>query len=241
MKEVIVPVRRVLIDIRNGMSDQELTKKYGLSSAGLHDLRKQLIQAGMIEQVAGGYRVPHTRKINTLDVISDIRSRMSISHLMEKYTDSAKRLETLFRQLMAGGHVTQEELEPIAQDAADTGALIPVRRFPRFQPPLPLAVLTGITSFPGRVVDISASGLRVCGVTPLPTTMVRITVLGDEFGEFEPFEFFGECRWSTTNSANDFEAGFEIVKISAIDLHKLLRTLESCEDDLRNGTKRFLE
>lgn len=237
MKEVVVPVRRALADMRAGMADPALMKKYRLTHRGLADLRRQLIAAGMLEEVAGSYCVPATRKMLLSHVVSDIRSGMSLSSMVEKYTLSAAGLDMLLRQLLAGRHVAQKELDRIVEESDRTGAAITFRKFPRYQPPLMLEVLTGVMTSPGWVVDISASGLRVCGVVPPPAHMIKIVVLGDEFGEFEPFEFFGECKWTVTDPQSDFEAGFEIIKISSIDLRVLLRTLEDCRFDLRNPTR----
>lgn len=235
MREVVVPVRQALADIRAGMSDQALMRRYQLSAAGLADLRRQLVEVGMLEQVSGGYRVPATRRILLPQVVAEIRSGISLARLTEKYALSAKGLETLLRQLMAGAHVTQGEIEQIVQRATGSGTFVPLRRYPRYQPPLSLAVLAGSAAAPGWVVDMSVAGLRASGLEVPSAQMLKVVVLGDEFGEFEPFEFLGECRWSATDAYTGPQVGFEIVKICSADFQKLMDTIQSCEPETDEG------
>lgn len=47
---VKVSAKEVLADIRAGMSDRDLMKKYGLSEKGLQSLSKKLIDAGVLKQ-----------------------------------------------------------------------------------------------------------------------------------------------------------------------------------------------
>ncbi len=87
MAKPIVDARQVLWDIRVGMDDSALMKKYSLSSKGLADLFRQLSETGLI------------RWLNAQDVISDIKKGMCDEELIEKYKLSWVGLEELFSEL----------------------------------------------------------------------------------------------------------------------------------------------
>jgi uncharacterized protein (DUF433 family) len=91
MAKPVVDARQVLEDIREGMDDSSLMKKYNLSAKGLADLFRQLSAFGLI------------RWLNAQDVISDIRKGMSDEELIEKYKLSWIGLERLFAELGRAG------------------------------------------------------------------------------------------------------------------------------------------
>jgi uncharacterized protein (DUF433 family) len=83
----IIDAKEALEDIRAGMNDIALMKKYKLSAKGLQSLFKKLGQAGII------------RHLNACEVVSDLRSGMSSEDLMEKYGLNAEGLQNLFQEL----------------------------------------------------------------------------------------------------------------------------------------------
>jgi uncharacterized protein (DUF433 family) len=81
----------ILADIRTGMPDSELMKKYRLSATGLQDLLKQMERQGLVSI------------ISARDFLRDIRMGMGDVDLMVKYELSAKSLGTVFEQMESAG------------------------------------------------------------------------------------------------------------------------------------------
>jgi uncharacterized protein (DUF433 family) len=91
MAKPTIDAQQVLEDIRGGMDDSALMKKYNLSAKGLASLFRKLASIGSI------------RWLNAQDIISDIRKGMSDEDLLEKYRLSKAGLESLFSELIKAG------------------------------------------------------------------------------------------------------------------------------------------
>ncbi len=99
MAKPMIDARQALEDIRAGMDDSALMKKYNLSAKGLADLFRQLSSIGLI------------RWLNAQDIISDIKKGLCDEDLIEKYKLSWIGLERLFSQLdKAGVSVSSRDL-----------------------------------------------------------------------------------------------------------------------------------
>jgi len=86
-----IKAKEALADIRAGMDDVALMKKYKLSAEGLQSLFTQLGEAGIIKH------------LNAHEVIADLRSGISSDDLMEKYQLSALGMQSLFQELDRAG------------------------------------------------------------------------------------------------------------------------------------------
>ncbi len=86
-----IDTAEVRADIRAGIPDSELMKKYRLSPMGLQDLLKKMEQLGLVAI------------ISARDFRRDIRMGMSDVDLMAKYELSAKSLGTVFEQMENAG------------------------------------------------------------------------------------------------------------------------------------------
>jgi hypothetical protein len=86
-----INAKEALEDIRTGMDDVALMKKYKLSGKGLHSLLEKLADAGLI------------RHLNAYAVLEDIRRGMTSDDLMEKYKINSKGLQRLFQELDKAG------------------------------------------------------------------------------------------------------------------------------------------
>jgi PilZ domain len=86
-----IKAKEALADIRAGMDDVALMKKYSLSAEGLQSLFTQLGEAGIIKH------------LNAHEVIADLRSGISSDDLMEKYQLSALGMQSLFQELDRAG------------------------------------------------------------------------------------------------------------------------------------------
>lgn len=97
----------VLADIRSGMSDEALMKKYRLTNRGLQSLFVKLADLGFLKYVRAG------------QALSDIRAGMSDEALMEKHRLSHEGLRQLFQQMDELGLLGIEELRSLG--APQTG------------------------------------------------------------------------------------------------------------------------
>ena len=86
-----IDAKTVFADIKAGMSDSAVMKKYSFSDKGLADLFRQLSSIGLI------------RWLNAQDIVSDIKKGMCDEDLIEKYKLSWTGLESLFSELVKTG------------------------------------------------------------------------------------------------------------------------------------------
>jgi hypothetical protein len=116
-------------DIRSGMSDVALMKKYAISIKGLDSLFRKLILSGNIERAELDRRSfvspqshfvdleeqpePTARKIRVKasELAACIRDGMNDAALMERFSLSARGLQGLFRKLAAAGRISGAELD----------------------------------------------------------------------------------------------------------------------------------
>ena len=127
--KIRISTREVLKDIRAGSTDLMLMNKYGLSVRNLQRLFDRLVSAGSIEQAEIDRRVfdpgrshvvelvparePEGDKavVKAAEAVNAIRSGMNDAALMEKFSLSAKGLDSLFKKLSATGDLDDAELE----------------------------------------------------------------------------------------------------------------------------------
>jgi uncharacterized Zn finger protein (UPF0148 family) len=69
MTKVKIDARDVLKDIRDGLDDTALMKKYRLSGAGLQSLFSKLIEAGLIKRADLDKRMPNFEKTVELTIV----------------------------------------------------------------------------------------------------------------------------------------------------------------------------
>src|SRR5208283_1866229 len=91
VKRPRVKAKEALEDIRAGMDDISLMKKYKLSAKGLQSLFKKLGLAGIIKHV------------NASEVLADLRSGISSDDFMKKYSLTRRGMQNLFWELDRAG------------------------------------------------------------------------------------------------------------------------------------------
>lgn len=82
-----ISAKEVFDDIRSGMDDISLMKKFKLSEKGLRSLYRKLGDIGIIKH------------LNAHDVVKDLKSGMDSQYLMTKYGLSSEGLQNLFQEL----------------------------------------------------------------------------------------------------------------------------------------------
>lgn len=91
MKPRGINAKEALEDIRKGMDDISLMKKYGLSAKVLQGFFKRLGQAGTLKHV------------NAREVLADLRSGINSDDLMKKYSLTPRGMKNLFKELDRAG------------------------------------------------------------------------------------------------------------------------------------------
>jgi uncharacterized protein (DUF433 family) len=229
----------VLNFMKLGADHETLKEKYNLSEAGLQDLYKQLAQAGFLEWTGEQFIVATKRRIDTKQLVADIRSNLTDVELMEKYKLSSRGLQRVFSKLVASGAAMPDELSGRNISYDDSVTLKKVRGSIRALPILSIRIHEEDTpNMIGRIRDLSEDGVGVSGLVAEVDDFKRFVVIPDEFLEIEPFSFEAQCRWSKKDEGGDIcNAGFEIIEIdegSLMQLRELLQlmTLSFSEKDL---------
>lgn len=155
-----IEAKQAVKDIRAGLDDAALMKKYNLSSKGLHSLYGKLMAAGLLHSEViqdagspvGAKAEPAPREVSAKDAIVDIKAGMSDEKLMGKYKVSATGLQNMFEQLLDAGLITENDLEkgkPAVESTVDISPDVEVQA-----PPLgPQESQTaGETTFPATVL-----------------------------------------------------------------------------------------
>jgi hypothetical protein len=99
--------RQFVRDVKAGVSDVDLMKKYNISAKGLVFLKKKAIE--LIREVNPDGRKPSI-KIGVSEILRDLKAGMDDDSMMEKYKVSARQLQRVFRKLIDAGYVNAMEL-----------------------------------------------------------------------------------------------------------------------------------
>jgi len=131
-----IEAREVLGDIRGGMDDYLLMKKYELSPDELRHLLQKLVHAGLIElseldekmpvfmgtcfiaEVGYRCREEKTPSLKEEEVLQDVRSGLDESHIIKKYGISSEAFQSLLGHLFLSGLVTPSEVAAIKRQRA---------------------------------------------------------------------------------------------------------------------------
>lgn len=220
-----IKARDAVRDIRSGMDDYQLMEKYGLSSKGLESLLGKLVGIGAITQAELDQRraaysdAVDVRPIDGSDMITDIRSGMSDSELMEKYGLSSEGLAFALQTLMDTKVITPQELY------GDTVLVEDVRQSPRKYLAVPVVVCESDNhENRGEVSDICEDGVGIgtVGIEAKAGERRIFEILAEDFIGAERITFEAECRWvKKDEDSGEWSAGFSITKIS-----------EECQEDL---------
>jgi len=164
------------------------------------------------------------RKIRAKEFIEDLRSGLTPSQLMTKYSVSVHGLRTIFRKLLEVSAMKKREIARLANLYGDADPPPRIRRFPRKIMDFPVWVYDSVDQVEGcRVIDISKNGLRVENIrTKVGEVKTFIVRFGDRW-RGRSFVFEAVCRWSDEQGKDSKRptAGFEITRISSLDAKEL--------------------
>lgn len=166
-------------------------------------------------------------------VLKDIRRGLTRSEILEKYGLSDSGLQGIVGILVDAEAISRNEIygelyyhqdDAVAPESArsvsrarlDFEALIYDLKTPEAQ---------------GWVLDVSEEGVGLAGIEADVDEIKTLVVLGDPYGEIEPFEFRARCRW-TRKEDGDWVTGFQITEITEEhrrELQKLIELVSSGE------------
>ena len=213
-----VSQNEVLRDIRSGMDEAAIRKKYNLSIKGVKSLYTKLIEAGLL----GHDLKPAARKLNIVAIFGDIRAGMSNADLMKKYELSAYMLRQVSKKLLdaRGKRSAEDGPDTLIEEVPE---LLATREFVRHEVDFEVPVYEATRpEVHGMVRDVSEDGISVMGITANVGERKTLVILGDELGAFSSFEFEGYCRWSFADVSDGTRfTGFAVDKISEKDLREL--------------------
>lgn len=227
MSEREIEARRVLEDIRAGMSDAELMDKYKLSTRGLRSLFRELTTLGLIEDRDREDTQSASIRIRIKEVVKDIRSKVKDTELMEKYRLSSKALHMLFNKLLELKALSRDDLFGYDAPTTRDSMAVSVREFDRYELDFELNVFDAFRpEVKGTVRDITEQGLGVEGLDASVGEVKTFLISPDEFLDISPFVFKAECRWHRDQDLEESTvAGFKIIDISSDNLAAMRKLL----------------
>lgn len=224
-----IKARDVINDIRSGMTDSGLMEKYGLSAKGLQSLFLKLIDIkavtqAEIEQRNSAYQKSvSVQPIDGNDLINDVRSGMTDSELMEKYSLSSEGLRFALQTLTDTKVISIEEVygkNPLQSDTVSVGN---DRELPRCY--LAIEVPICESEHPeirGTLRDVTVRGVGIAGIKARIGEVKTLVISAENFIGIEQITFEAECRWARKETdTGEWYAGFQIIAIS-----------ERCSDEL---------
>jgi hypothetical protein len=166
-------------------------------------------------------------KINTKEILSDIRARVSDFELMSKYRLSSGQLDRLLERLAKSGMLRREELEERGAFFDDPANRSQTRRLARtyLWRPLVIEDLKDVLNR-GLVTDLSAMGFRTRGIRADIGDEKTFAVYSTEFKGERSINLSAACRWFKEEGEDSklWVAGFQIIHVSDDDL-KLIRRI----------------
>lgn len=192
--------RQIAADVKAGMQLQELMSTYRLTKQGLQKILNMLVEE---RYLAAKFALTLNSALEADSVVLGL--------VASPETDSMVPNQVTGGQLGSGGDSMTLDL----------------RSSPRVRPPIPIRVQSQSN---GSIIcllrDISENGLGLVGSRSAPNERRLLHVLGDEWGEVEPFEFEAQCRWARGGGSDQAAtAGFNITQIAEPDLRLLQSAL----------------
>ncbi len=213
-----INAREVMEDVKRGLGNAALKKKYNISDQGLVNLFAKLREAGFMKGDEDN------RTVFAKDLLDDIRGGMGKSGLMEKHGLSQPALQGLVTLLLDADQIKRQDLYgELASLAGDTVHPEAFRTQVRYY--LDFETLIYDARHPeihGKLINITEEGIGVQGLEAAIDEVKRFVVLGDPFGEAAPFELEAKCRWTRLDEDTGvLAAGFQITEMSEQDREEL--------------------
>jgi hypothetical protein len=113
MKKVVISTRQVIADIRARIGDAALMEKYSLSPRTLINLKKELLDRGLITPAdirpSRTPPNPQRKALSANEFVEDFRQNPNDEHLMARYNLTAAQLRTVYKKLIENRLLSEYE------------------------------------------------------------------------------------------------------------------------------------
>jgi hypothetical protein len=173
------------------------------------------------------------RCVDGREFVSDMRSGLTETELMEKYRITSRCLQNLYRKLLKANAISRHELRTDVRAClyANTVEVHSLRTLPRESVICPLLTYTTEdTDTIGRVMDISLGGVGTIGLPAEAGDERTLIIAADKFFDVSQITLSVVCRWTKSENGRPPIAGWEILfssRESEQALIELIRSLSS--------------
>jgi hypothetical protein len=154
------------------------------------------------------------RTLDGREFVSDLKSGLTETELMEKYRITSRCLQRLYKKLLQAGAISPSDLRVDFRAClyANTVEVHSLRAVPREAVVCPLLVyLEDDPDTIGRVIDISPAGLGTAGLNSEVGNQRTLIIASDKFFNIEKIVLSVICRWSQSQNGKPPLAGWEII------------------------------
>jgi hypothetical protein len=189
------------------MADSEMMEKYGLSAKGLHSLFLKLLEVRAITQSELNRRRANyhdTTIIGHMDsgsMAEDVRSGMSDSELMNKYSLSSEGLRRAFQALLDAKLIAPVDLYGSSPAMHDTVFVENRREVPRYH--LAVEVVIYEVRHPeikGLLSNVAEKGIAITGIEAQIGEWKTFIIPAVNCVQIDPIRFDAECKWAGRDS-----------------------------------------
>jgi hypothetical protein len=170
------------------------------------------------------------REINIAEFVSDVRGGRTDADLMLLHQLDARGLQNALNTMVTLNKLTLEEVGNRARVAPTQSPSSPEnqRKFPRHYVCLWIPVEDSEhTQSPGRLNDVSDTGLQVAGIAVAVGEIKRLTIGSPALPGINPFRLEAQCRWvSTQDEKDESTAGFLITRIDETAREELRKLVQ---------------
>jgi hypothetical protein len=155
------------------------------------------------------------REIAPQAVLEDIKSGLGMYEIMERYKISSRNLQGIVTFLLDAELIERKDLYNEFHEIIDTVFPEHRRQAPRVAPDARILIYEiKRPEMQGYLLDINEDGIGVAGIESRVDDIKRFVILGDAYGESDPIEFTGLCRWVENGAENpSVSAGYQIIEI----------------------------
>lgn len=188
-------------DIRAGMTEADLMKKYGLSS---RQLQKALA------------KVRSARKAKARQFLADVRAGMPKTDLMRKYRITLDELVSALQRLARMKAIREEHYHGWEFLTQESVGAIPIRIIDRCRPTFQLPIFEKARpENSGLVIDLTEKGVGIRGIQARADEIKTFIIPADEFSSAPRVQFDARCCWTRNQETEGGpSAGFEITDIT---------------------------
>jgi hypothetical protein len=167
--------------------------------------------------------------LNVNEFVQDMRDLKTDTELMDKHGLDARGLRNAFDKLIEMKLLTYQELDERYRKAHEAPKNADMRVEQRNYLCFLVPVLErGNQDKPGRLIDVTETGLQVAGIPSEIGKKAVFTIHTDAFPLIKPFDVDVICRWvGQKDEDGEFAAGYEITHIGKRDSDELLKLIRS--------------